>query len=99
MITEFVLTDHARKRMAQRNVSEVDILFILQHGHVTHCAGTIMVACRHKDIPEERLILDQFRRLDGVSIVMNRLEPLVITVWRNRKRGSRHIRRKRKNGR
>lgn len=99
MTTNFVFTDHARKRMAQRNVSEADILFILQHGHETHCAGTIMVACRHKDIPEERLIQDQFRRLDGVSVVMNRVEPVVITVWRNRKQGSRHIRRKPRNGR
>lgn len=94
MSNQLDITEHARKRMAQRNVSENEVSFILEHGQMTHCAGAILVTCRRKDIPKNKLVLDEFRRLDGVTIVMSRENSAIMTVWRNRKQGLRHIRHK-----
>ncbi len=84
--------------MSQRNVSESDISFILQYSHETHCAGVLLITCRHKDIPKRRLDSDQYRRLDGVTVVMSPTDPTVMTVWRNRQNGQRHIRQKSRYG-
>ncbi|MCP4420366.1 MAG: DUF4258 domain-containing protein [Chloroflexi bacterium] len=94
MNNQIIYTHHAQKRMAQRNVSEAEVSFILQHGQAVHCAGAILVTCRRKDIPKNKLVSDKFRRLDGVTVVISRDEPTIMTVWRNRKQGLRHIRHK-----
>ena len=98
MIECLSFTRHAQKRMAQRNVSESDISFILQHSHETHCAGVLLITCRYKDIPKSHLDMDRFRKLDGVTVVMSHSEPTILTVWRNRQHGQRHIRRKPRHG-
>jgi hypothetical protein len=90
----FTLTDHARWRMAQRNVTAGDILYILRHGYHIHRAGAVLVHLRRKDMPLRERANDQISRLEGVTIVLNRATTIVLTVWRNRKAGLCHIRRK-----
>ena len=89
-----VYTEHAIKRMAQRNVSEDQIAFILQYGYAVHRAGAVLVSLRDKDIPKTLRADDQFARLAGTTVVLSRDEPLILTVWRNRDKGLQHIRQK-----
>ncbi|MCP5099013.1 MAG: DUF4258 domain-containing protein [Chloroflexi bacterium] len=85
---------HARQRMAQRNVSTAQVSFILEHGQAVHCAGAILVTLRKKDIPNVLRAKNEFARIEGVTVVLSREEPIVKTVWRNRQHGLRHIRHK-----
>ncbi|MCB8922202.1 MAG: DUF4258 domain-containing protein [Ardenticatenaceae bacterium] len=87
----FIITNHARRRMAQRNVSEAQISFILSYGEEIHCAGARLVHLRHKDIPQPFRKVNEFTRLIGSTVVMSITEPVIMTVWRNRRRGLRHI--------
>ncbi|MBE2225108.1 MAG: DUF4258 domain-containing protein [Anaerolineae bacterium] len=94
MNSQVVYTHHARQRMAQRNVSEAQISFILEHGEEIHCAGARLVHLRRKDIPEHIRKVDTFARLEGVAVVLSNTDPIILTVWRNRSHSSRHIRHK-----
>ncbi len=94
MAANFVITDHARQRMARRNVSNRQLSFILEHGEETHCAGARLVHLRRKDIPEPFQRVDEFARLEGVTVVLSSDSPTVMTVWRNRRHGLRRIRHK-----
>lgn len=88
------LTAHAHQRMAQRNVSISDIQFILDAGSLLRCAGAVHIHLRHKDVPANLRRDDRVTRLVGVTLVLDRTASTLITVWRNRKRGLRHIQRK-----
>lgn len=87
-------THHARLRMAQRNVSLTQIWFILEHGHCYHRAGVVLVHLRRKDIPADHLANSHIACLEGTTVVLNRQGTIVMTVWRNRNKGMRHITRK-----
>ena len=88
------ITQHARQRMAQRNVSMSDINCILAYGCYTHCAGAIQVHLRDKDIPVAQKAQKRWSRLQGTTVVLSRDESSIITVWRNRQKGFRHLQRK-----
>jgi hypothetical protein len=92
MQTPLPITDHARLRMAQRNVSFDQLSFILEHGQEVHGAGAILITLRRKDIPLELQMEDEFARLEGVTVVLSREESVILTIWRNRRQGLRHIR-------
>lgn len=94
MIESIFFTKHALKRMAQRNVSAKQISFILGYGKEIHSAGARLVHLRCKDIPESFRKTDKFARLEGVTVVLSITDPVVMTVWRNRRHGIHHIRRK-----
>lgn len=91
---ELMLSDHARRRMAQRNVSERDISYIMGHGQESHCAGARLVTLRQCDISRQARQQATIARLEGVTLVLSRDEPLLLTVWRNRRAATRRIRRK-----
>ncbi len=88
------MTNHARLRMAQRNISERQLSFIMEHGKEIHCAGARLVHLRRKDIPRQLRKIDEIRRLEGVTVVLSRESSTIMTVWRNRRRGLQHIRHK-----
>lgn len=89
------LTAHARQRMAQRNLSCKDIMYTIEHGRIIHRAGAEFVHLGRNDIPDEDRARASVARLEGVTLVMSVTEPIILTVWRNRGRGLRHIRSKR----
>ena len=91
MIDSLIFTKHALKRMAQRNVSTTEISFILAHGTEINCAGARLVHLKCKDIPKSVCHDDQFARLQGSTVVLSKESPVVMTVWRNRQKGLRHI--------
>lgn len=90
-----IITRHAQQRMAQRNISLSDVLYVLQHGKCFHCSGTMQVHLRKTDLPARDRKLKQLSRLEGVTVVLSRGNSSVLTVWRNRQHGVHHIRKKR----
>lgn len=92
--TTFVPTDHAEKRMAQRNLSLDDVLFTMQHGKIFHRAGALIVYLRAKDIPKHSRRNEKIRKLEGTTVILSREEPSILTVYRNRRNGLRKIKRK-----
>lgn len=91
-IHDFVLTGHARQRAAQRNLSEDDIRYVVAYGHVRHAAGARIFYLRKVDIPTGDLPVRD--RIEGTAVVMATDRPVVLTVWRNRQTGAKHIRQK-----
>lgn len=79
--------------MAQRNLSERDVEYVLTYGCREFRGGVEFRYLRKRDIPSQDRT--EFARLEGTAIVVGTVgETDVITVWRNRKHGLRHIRRK-----
>ena len=78
-------SDHALWRMQQRNLSCLDIEYVVNHGHHYWCAGALHCFLGRRDIPERDLRNSALRRLEGTTVL---LEPkqrrIVITVYRNR---------------
>ncbi|MFN8472511.1 MAG: DUF4258 domain-containing protein [Anaerolineae bacterium] len=91
------LTAHAVQRMAQRNLSQDDVQFVLRYGQQLHRAGALFVYLRGKDIPKPERRNTSISRLEGTAIVLSSDGEIVATVYRNRERGLSHIRRKSRN--
>lgn len=87
-----VLTNHAVQRMAQRNVSEKDICFVLEHGKKMHWAGAIFFFLRRCDFPKGTH--KRHGRLEGTTVVISRDTYQILTVYRNRQSGLRRIKQK-----
>ena len=90
-------TAHARRRQAQRNISDEDLQFVLMYGRRHRCAGVTHVFLARRDIPGEKATYQRFARLEGTTLLVDSVpdETIVITVYRNR-RASRRIRNKAK---
>lgn len=88
------ITPHAQQRMAQRNVMPEHIQFVLDHGIRYHAAGSLHVYLRRKDIPQQYRKQSPLMRLEGTNVVLCRHGATVLTVWRNRQKGNKHIKRK-----
>ncbi len=91
------ISAHAGRRLAQRNLSPEDVRFVFSHGRVHHCGKALFVHLGLRDIPADHRREDRIRRLEGTVLV---LDPVLghhlTTVYRNRRRGSRDIKRKSK---
>ena len=79
-VSQFVLTLHAQRRMAQRNVSLADVRFVLKHGKRFHRAGAVFVHLRGKDIPKEKRHDKNITRLEGTTVVLSRRNVLLNTL-------------------
>lgn len=84
-------TDHCRERMAQRNVSEDDVRFIVARGLLEYRTGVQCYTLPRRSIPAE----ERSERASLESLVVLVCDGCVITVYRNR-RPQRHVRRKAK---
>jgi hypothetical protein len=82
-------SDHCRERMAQRNVTEADVRFVMTRGVLEHRTGVICFTIPRRCIPSE----ERSMRGSLESLVVLVQEGWVITVYRNR-RPLRHIRHK-----
>jgi hypothetical protein len=90
----FSFTEHSRMRSAQRNLSVGEIECVLIYGQPFHRAGAEFYYLRRRDIIEGELASDLYR-LDGTAILLAKDGQTIITTWRNRRSGLKHIRRKR----
>lgn len=84
-------SDHCRERMAQRNVSEEDVRYIVSRGAWEYRTGVLCFTLPRRSIPEEERSLRS--SLESLVILVH--DGYVITVYRN-KRPMRHVRRKAK---
>ncbi len=93
------ISAHAGRRLAQRNLSPADVLYVCAHGRVHHAGKAFFVHLGLRDIPADHRRQDRLRRLEGTVLV---LDPdsgqHLTTAYRNRRHGSRDIKRKPKRG-
>lgn len=93
------ISGHASQRLAQRNLSQADIGYVFSHGRVHHTGKAWFVHLGLRDIPSAHRREDRLRRLEGTVLV---LDPTtgqhLTTAYRNRRNGSRDIKRKPKRG-
>jgi len=77
-------TSHALFRMAQRNLSLADVMFVVTNGTRYWRAGALHLVLLFKDIPkhEQR----QFARLEGTVVLLDREGEEVRTVYRGNAR-------------
>lgn len=80
MIPDLSFTDHALLRMAQRNLSLVDVSFVVTHGTRYWRAGALHIVLRYKDIPSSER--RAFTRLDGTVVLLDDAATVVKTVYR-----------------
>jgi len=91
-VERFTLSDHAAYRANQRGLHTRDIRYVLRYGKQYRAANAIIYYLRRVDIPSDEL---KFRdRLEGTAVITATGKTSVITVWRNRQKGIRNIRRK-----
>ena len=81
------LTEHGELRMAQRNLSLEDIAYVMAHGQKLHRAGALIFFLRRRDIPIWDGHDAHLMRLAGTAVVATRDGRVVITAWRNLRRG------------
>jgi hypothetical protein len=84
-------SDHCRERMAQRNVSEDDVQYIVSRGACEYRTGVLCFTLPRRSIPAEERSLHS--SLESLVVLVH--DGYVITVYRN-KRPMRHVRRKAK---
>lgn len=94
------ITDHARRRLAQRNLSSNDIDYVLAHGRMWHAAKARFVHLGWRDIPAVDRLDDRRRRLEGTVLVLVHGDGWhLATAYRNRERGFKTIKHKEKRSR
>lgn len=88
-------TPHAECRMAQRNLSTQEIGYTLLYGQLWHKAGAVLIHLRWKDIPAPQRAGQRRQQLHGATVVLDtEREDTILTAYRNRDSGLRHIKRK-----
>ena len=91
------ISDHAGRRLAQRNLSLEDAGYVLRYGRSYHTGNALFVYLGWRDIPTEHRREDRLRRLEGTILVLNPdTGDHLTTAYRNRRHGSRDIKRKAK---
>ena len=89
------MTAHAIRRASQRNLTQGDIAYVLKHGSKLYRAGACFYYLGGKDIPAKDKREDSIARLEGTTLVLDSDQETIVTVYRNRERGLKDIRKKR----
>jgi hypothetical protein len=90
----FTPTTHAISRSQQRGLTKDAIEYILHTGKPLRRSGVIFFYLRDCDIPEGDKKYDFIARLAGTAVVVAKENNSVITVWRDRDKGLKHIKQK-----
>ena len=94
-----VISAHAFRRLAQRNLSATDVDYVCAHGRRYHAGKALFIHLGRRDIPAHDRRVDRLRRLEGTVLVLDPMTGLhLTTAYRNRSRGIRDIKRKSKYG-
>ena len=89
------ISHHAKLRLAQRNLSIDDVEYVLAYGQAHQAASATIVHLGRRDIPTRHQRESNLRRLEGTVLVLQGTHrEQLVTVYRNRRRGSRDIKRK-----
>jgi hypothetical protein len=88
-----MVSEHARLRMAQRNVHPDDLEYILAHGRrIRNGNGSQCIFLAARDLPGEDRA-GRRAKLEGTTVVI--VDDNVVTIYRNR-RGCRRVRKNRR---
>lgn len=87
-------TDHAWHRARQRHLTEDAVRYIMTYGQRFNKAGAQIFYLRRADIPEWDRAVDERIKLVGSAAILTRDGELILTVWRNRRTGLKHIKHK-----
>ena len=63
MISTFNLSQHAVRRMAQRNISHSDLEYVLEHGERVYKTAVAIYILRKMDIPQSDCKKSEITRL------------------------------------
>ena len=74
------ISNHAKLRLAQRNLNEEDLAFILRYGQEIHRTGASFFFLGERDIPDK--FVRRQSRLVGSTVVVD--ERGIVTVYRNK---------------
>jgi hypothetical protein len=89
-------TIHATKRSAQRNIPIDSVDYIIDHSKPVYRSGVIFYYLRDRDIPARDWLYPQIARLAGTAVILSQDRKTIITLWRDRKKGMKYIRRKKR---
>jgi uncharacterized protein DUF4258 len=81
------LSQHAVRRMAQRNISLSDLEYVLEHGERLHKTGVTIYVLRKRDIPQSDRKRSKIARLEGTVVLTGFFEDgslEIITVYRDK---------------
>lgn len=81
LISDYNLSPHAARRMAQRNVSLADAALVIRHGTVEYRTGVEFYFLSQRDVPTGRE--RELERLIGTTVLVR--NGRVETVYKNRK--------------
>lgn len=88
-------TAHAKLRMAQRNLSNEEVSYVLLYGQSWHKAGATITYLREKDMPFADQAEQKLQRLIGAIVVTTTdSDRVILTAYRNRRSGLRNIKHK-----
>ena len=89
------ISAHAGLRLAQRNLSPDDVRYVFTHGRLYHTGKAQFIHLGLRDIPADDRRNDRLRRLEGTVLVLDPTSGQhLTTAYRNRRHGSRDIKRK-----
>jgi hypothetical protein len=87
-------TQHSLIRSAQRGLTDEEIEYVFQFGSRYHRGGALIYFLRHKDMPLPDHRSDWAMHLEGTALILDKEGNILLTVWRNRGRGLKIIRKK-----
>lgn len=89
------ISRHADRRLAQRNLTPDDVAYVCVHGRRHHSGNATFIYLGLRDIPADHRRDNRRRRLEGTTLVLDpRTGQHLTTAYRNRRHGSRAIKRK-----
>lgn len=77
------LTHHAAKRLSQRGVSESQLRLVIEFGRKVHAHRAIYYIVGKKEIGKYQGVIPGFELLEGIQVVVNSSDDVVLTVFRN----------------
>ena len=87
-------TEHSFLRSAQRGLSDEEIEYVQFYATRFHRAGVIIYYLRTRDLPACDRREEWATQLVGTALVFSRDGSALLTVWRDRRSGLKHIRKK-----
>lgn len=73
------LSEHAKQRMAQRNISAKELEFVFQYGRKLYRGGVEIYFLAMRDLPEKFIKYEQ--RLVGTTVISH--NDVIITIYRD----------------
>jgi hypothetical protein len=77
------LTEHARRRMAQRGLSFAAVAAVLRHGRCVHARGACVYVVGRREVERASRAGVDLRALDGIHVLCA-ADGSILTVFRNR---------------